>query len=349
MSDRSDMTAPKLSITLVNTNNRDLLRACLASLYEQEHGVAFEVLLVDNASTDGSADMVRHGFPAVRLIENDRRRGFGANHNRGIRQSRGEHVLVLNEDTVVRPGALRAMCDVLDAEPGVGAVGCRLENPDGTLQRSCYRFPSPGRCALENLLLVAALPDHPRIGDYRAWPHDERRDVEFVSGAAIAVRREVIETVGVFDERFFIYAEETDWCRRMRDAGWKVAFVPDGTIVHHGGQSSAKIKDRQFCEFNRSARRYIRKHHGLGGVAVQHAAMLAGAGLRLTLWSGIYLASPERRGEATRQLGLWSRLLRWWAGLGPHAGIAELARSPVPGRGAAGLDGEGEARGLVRG
>src|SRR5690242_10995490 len=132
-----------LSISLVNTNNKALLRECLKSLYNTDHGVDFETILVDNVSTDGSAELVSAEYPQVRLIVNATRKGFGANHNQAIAASRGKFVLVLNEDTVVRPGALRAMCDFLQSHADAGAVGCRLANPDGSLQPSCYKFPSP--------------------------------------------------------------------------------------------------------------------------------------------------------------------------------------------------------------
>ena len=319
----------KLSISLVNTNNKLLLRACLHSLYSVDHQLPFETILVDNVSTDASSDMVKSEFPQVELICNRTRKGFGANHNQAIRASRGEYVLVLNEDTIVRPGALRAMCDFLDAHADVGAVGCRLENPDGSLQPSCHRFPSPLRAVAENLLLVAAFPNNPWWGDYRAWSHDRVRYVEFVSGAAIMVRRQVIEDTGVFDERFFIYAEETDWCYRMAKAGWKVAFVPNGTIVHYGGQSSVAIKDRQFCECNRSSVRYFRKHFGLMGVVVLGVTMLLGAAIRVPIWSLIYFASSKRRLAAATRITLWRRIGLWWIGLGPRQGIAELATGPT--------------------
>jgi GT2 family glycosyltransferase len=326
------MSSPKLSISLVNTNNRVLLRDCLASLYSQDHGVEFETILVDNVSSDGSVQMVAAEFPQVTLILNDRRKGFAANHNQAIKASHGELVLVLNEDTVVRPGTLKTMCDFMDAHPQTGALGPKLENPDGTLQKSCYRFPSPMRSMAENLMLVAAFPNCSWWGDYRAWNHDTEKDVDFVSGAAILVRRGVIEKTGALDERFFIYAEETDWCYRMHKDGWKVTFIPNATIVHFGGQSSVAIKDRQFCEFNRSAAKYIRKHYGLWGAAVLRVSMVLGALLRVPLWAAISFASlltgrePTRREEAVAKLHLWLRLLRLWLGFGPYEGIAELAR-----------------------
>ncbi len=320
------MSGPKLSISLVNTNNCKLLRVCLHSLYDVDHGVEFETILVDNVSTDGSPEMVRTEFPQVHLIENTFRMGFAANHNQAIKASKGEHVFVLNEDTVVHPGALKALCDFLDAHPDVGAVGPRLENPDGTLQKSCYRFPSPTRVIAENLLLVAAFPDNPLWGDYRAFEHDKLRYVDFVSGAAFLVRREVIEKTGVLDDGFFIYSEETDWQLRMHKDGWKVAFIPDVTIVHYGGQSSVAIKDRQFCEFHRSQLRFMRKHYGPFLEFVARVSMCQGAVLRMTIWSLICVVKPSKRAELKPQIELWGRILKWYLGKGPHEGIRELAQ-----------------------
>lgn len=318
----------KLSISIVHHDGLQTLRDCLASLYAAPPRPPFEVVLVDNCSTDGSVEMVRAEFPAVRLLLNEARHGFGANQNTAIRACRGEAILLLNDDTLVHPGALDALCAFLDAHPQTGCVGPRLVNPDGSLQLSCYRFPSPLRCLWENLLLTAAFPNHPVFGDYRAWPHDTARDVDYVIGAALLVRRKVIEEVGLFDPRFFMYAEETDWQRRMQQRGWKVSFCPDAVITHLGGQSSAAIKDRQFCEFNRSGARYIRKHYGIAGSLIQRAAMLLGSALRLSLWAGLYLIAPGKRSQARLNLVAWARLLRWWSGLGPHDGIAELIAAP---------------------
>ena len=315
---------PILSISLVNTNNKKLLQACLESLYAQDHGMTFETILVDNVSTDGSVEMVRELYPQVEVMVNQTRKGFAANHNQAIKVSRGEYILVFNEDTIVRPGALKSMVDYLAAHEKAGAVGCRLENPDGTLQKSCYKFPSPLQSVFENTMLTAAFPNSPIVGDYRGWAHDTVREVDFVSGAAIMVRRKVIETTGLLDEGFFIYAEESDWCKRMRKDGWKVVFVPDGTIVHYGGQSSVEIKDRQFCEFTRNQVRFIRKHHGLGGEMVYRGAMLFGSAARIPLW-GLLTLVPGKREKAKRTLHLWYRILRWHLGFGPREGIRELA------------------------
>ena len=318
------MSETRLSITIVTGGSKEMLRACLQSLLVENADTPAEIIIVDNATTNGCVEMLQTEFPALTLLLNTRRDGFAANQNRALRASQGRYILLLNDDTIVRPGALQTLCDYLDCNPQTGAVGCRLENPDGSLQKSCYKFPTPARSWAENLFLVAAWPDHPRLGDYRKWPHDRARDVDFVIGAAMLVRREVLDTVGFLDEGFFVYAEETDWCRRMRQNGWRVAFTPDATVVHYGGQSSADFKDRQFVEFTRNQMRYIIKHHGPLGGLVYRCAMLAGAVLRVAIWGAASFVRPARRATAL----LWWRILRWHLGLGPHEGIRELASCP---------------------
>jgi GT2 family glycosyltransferase len=312
---------PRLSITIVDGSSQDMLRNCLLSLYTGATDVEFDVIVVDNATRNGCVEMLAEEFPQATVLENDFRRGFAANQNQAIRICTGGYILLLNDDTIVKPGALQAMCDFLDRHAKVGAVGCRLENPNGTLQKSCYRFPSPERSIAENLLLTAAFPNNPWWGDYRAWAHDEARSVDFVSGAALMVRREVVETVGLLDEDFFLYAEETDWCRRIRKSGWQVAFTPAGTIVHYGGQSSAGIEDRKFCEFTRNQMRYIKKHHGVSGAVVYRLSMLLGAVIRILIWGAASPFAAKHRSTVS----LWWRILKWHLGLGPNQGIRELA------------------------
>ena len=324
------MSQPRLSITIVTGGSKEMLRDCLHSLLTDNADTPAEIVIVDNATQNGVVEMLQAEFPQIPLISNARRDGFAANQNRAMRSSHGEYILLLNDDTLVRPGALRTLRAYMDQHPKTGALGCRLENPDGSLQKSCYRFPSPARCVAENLFLVAAFPNHPRLGDYRAWPHDTERQVDFVIGAALMIRREVLTTTGYLDETFFMYAEETDWCRRMHQDGWQVAFTPDATVVHYGGQSSVAMKNRQFVEFTRSQLRYMLKHYGAFGVLICRLATLVGAMLRLPLWSLVSLWKPSKR--ATAQL--WWRILRWNLGLGPHQGIRELAaeqsRNPAP-------------------
>lgn len=315
-----------LSVIIVSYNTRELTLKCLETLYARLDGLAAEIRVVDNGSGDGSAEAVRERFPQVDLIESDRNLGFGGANNLGMKGARGRFFLLLNSDAFPHPGALKALCDFLDAHPDVGAVGPRLENLDGTLQKSCYRFPSPIRAAAENMLLVAAFPNNPIWGDYRAFDHDTQRYVDFVSGAAFMVRREVFEKTEGFDDGFFVYAEETDWQLRMHHAGWKVAFLPDVTVVHYGGQSSTAIKDRQFCEFHRSQLRFMRKHYGPGAALFNRGVMCFGAVLRMTIWSLACVMKPSRRDELKPQIELWGRILKWYLWMGPHEGIRELAQ-----------------------
>ncbi len=318
-------TSPKLSISIVHHDGRDMLQNCLQTLTECPPSCSFEIILVDNVSTDGTRDFLKQNYPHIHLIENTARRGFGENHNTAMKACRGEFILLLNDDTLLHPGALDALVSFLDTRPDVVVVGPKLLNGDGSLQRSCYRFPSPLRCLWENLLLTAAFPNSPFFGDYRAWAHDSIREVDFVSGAAILLRRSTLEKVGGFDPYFFMYAEETDLQKRITTAGGKIAFTPEAVITHLGGGSSEGMKSRQFCEFNRSQAKFIRKHYGVAGAGVQRGAMIFGSLFRLTLWG---LAYPLKRASAKKQISDWSRLLKWWAGFGPYDGIADLSASP---------------------
>jgi N-acetylglucosaminyl-diphospho-decaprenol L-rhamnosyltransferase len=254
---------PDVSISLVNTNSRELLLACLESL----QGVDAEIVVLDNASEDGSAEAVRERFPEVRLIEQRHRAGFGANHNTVIRATTGRFVYVLNEDTTSADWGFDRMVAHLDANPRVAALAPRLEYPDGRLQSSAWRFPTPAVAALGLLTLS-------RAGVVLSGG-SETRDVDWAMAAALLVRREALDEVGLFDEDFFIYSEETDLCLRLRRAGWRTQYFPSVTVVHHESQFSAGIPERRINEMWRGRHRYWRKHHSPTGARV--AALATGA------------------------------------------------------------------------
>jgi GT2 family glycosyltransferase len=256
---------PDVSVSLVNTNSRELLLACLDSLGSAGPGV--EIVVLDNASEDGSAAAVRERFPGVRVIEQRHRAGFGANHNTVIRETTGRYVFVLNEDTTSDDWGFERMVEHLDANPRVAALGPRLVYPDGRTQTSAWRFPSPGTAALGLLTLGRAGIAQSGTG--------ETRDVDWAMGAALLVRRAALDEVGVFDEGFFIYSEETDLCRRLRGAGWRTQFFPSVTVVHHESQFSVGIPERRINEMWRSRHRYWGKHHSAAGARA--AALLTGA------------------------------------------------------------------------
>ncbi len=215
----------KVSVIVISYNTREMTLECLRALADDMKGMPWELWVVDNASSDGSAEAVKETFPEARVIVNEHNAGFGAANNQAIRQAQGQYLLLVNSDAFVQPGAVEALVSHLDAHPGVAVVGPKLLNPDGSLQQSCYRFPSPVRAVFEHLLLTAAFPNHPLLGDYRDWPHDAARDVDFVIGACMLIRRESLHQTGVFDEDFFMYAEETDLCYRLSRDGWKTTFV----------------------------------------------------------------------------------------------------------------------------
>ncbi|HET7571767.1 MAG TPA: glycosyltransferase family 2 protein [Gaiellaceae bacterium] len=252
-----------VAVSLVNTNSRELLLACLESLA----GVDAEIVVLDNASEDGSAEAVRERFPAVRLIAQPYRAGFGANHNTVIRATSSRYVYVLNEDTTSDDWGFERLVAHLDANPDVAALGPRLVYPDGRLQDSAWRFPSPAVAALGLLTLGRA--------GVKQSGGDEARDVDWAMGAALLLRREALDEVGGFDEGFFIYSEETDLCRRLRAAGWRTRYFPEVTVVHHESQFSAGIPARRVNEQWRSRHRYWRKHHS--PLAARVAALSTGA------------------------------------------------------------------------
>ena len=297
----------RVSAIIISFNTCALTLECLTGLHRELDALDSEVWLVDNASTDGTVDAIREGFPDVRIIENQENRGFGAANNQALQQATGDFLLLLNSDAFPRPGAVKAMVHYLRDHPEVGVVGPRLLNADGSLQRSCYRFPSPRRTWLEMLGIVSLFPNHPVVGDYRRWDHAEDRLVDFVSGACMMVRREAFEAVGGFDEQFFMYAEETDWQLRMKRQGWDVAFTSGAEVVHLGGSSGASTMAGINPTFFESGDYYQLKHYGQAGLVIMRLAMVIGCAIRAAGWGLIMLVLPSRRRVASQK----ARLFGW--------------------------------------
>jgi GT2 family glycosyltransferase len=298
-----------LTVSIVNTNGRDLLLACLESLQRGIDGdVSVEIVVLDNASEDGSADEVRRRFPTVRLIEQGFRAGFPANHNTVIRATSGRYVLVLNEDVASDDWGFARLIAVLDGNPGVGALGPKLVYPDGRQQASAWRFPSP-------LVSVLGIPTAGQVG-IRQSDGDEPRSVDWVMGAAILLRRSALEEIGLFDESFFIYFEEVDLCLRLRRGGWEIRYFPSMTVVHHESQFSADIPERRINEMWQGRHRYWRKHHTALGARI--AALATGAQYLAAGTLGFF------RGDAYRtSMRLHAR--NAWRVAGP--GLRELAEA----------------------
>ena len=298
-----------LSIIIISFNTRETTLRCLRSVFDNLDGVAAEVIVVDNASADGSADAIAAAFPQVVLIRNPDNAGFGAANNLAMRQAKGDAFLLLNSDAFLTPGALPAMLRALHEKPDIGLVGPRLLNADGTLQRSCYRFPSPLVAWLEALWISAVAPARTVLGDYRRWGHDQPFEPEWVIGACMMLRRSVYEAVGGFDSGFFMYAEETDWQKRMHAGGWKIVFTPAAQVTHLGGASGADDKPKINKYFFESGDYYYRKHHGLLGMYSARMAVTVGGLLRLPLWGLMWLALPKRRAKLAAKIRLRTWLM----------------------------------------
>lgn len=229
-----------LSIVILNYKTCGLLRQCLRGIFRAEPKLNFEIIVVDNDSHDGTPTVIANEFPQVRCITSSKNIGFGAGNNLGIREARGRHILVLNSDVVIFPGNLEQLVSYLDAHPTVGLVGPKLVNPDRSTQHSCYRFPI-WPIPIYRRTPVGRLPFAERaLNEYllRDWDHDSEREVDWLLGACLMMRAELVKKIGVFDERFFLYFEDVDLCRRAWEAGWQVMYNPQVAIVHYHHRQS---------------------------------------------------------------------------------------------------------------
>ncbi|HZK82787.1 MAG TPA: glycosyltransferase family 2 protein [Humisphaera sp.] len=304
----ASLVRPTVSVIIVNYNTREMTLKCLRTIEGALSGIPAEIWLVDNASTDGSLEAISSQMPCVRIIANRRNVGFGAANNQAMKQATGDFVLLLNTDAFVRHGAVRTLVDLMQANPGIGVAGPRLLNADESLQLSCFRFPSPSHAWMENLCLTRLFSAGGRLGDYRRWPHDRPREVDWVVGACMMVRREAYASVGGFDERFFMYAEETDWQCRIRVAGWRVHFTPDAQVIHLGGGSVAGADSPANEHFFQSLDRYELKHHGVIGWISLRLAMVVGSTMRAILWAATGACRPSRRRLAWTKAAFHCRL-----------------------------------------
>lgn len=269
------------TIALVNWNTRDMLLACLASVAAHAPGAA--VVVVDNASTDGSAEAVAAAYPHVRLIRNAENLGFARANNQVLAAVATPYVWLLNSDTELRAGALDALERYAEARPRLAVVGSALINPDGSPQPCAFAFPSPFATWAEWLYLPGALARwRDRLGALR--PRRERGATDWVLGASMLVRTAAIAEVGPLDEGYFMYSEEVDWCRRFRDAGWEVHLEPDSVVMHHGGGSTRQMPERMLVELFRSRTRYFKRTLSAPHFRLYQAMLWLGAA-----WNALYL------------------------------------------------------------
>ncbi len=321
---------PDLSIIIVNWNVCDLLRDCLASLYgapgaiQGDNGTlrlgryGVEVYVVDNASADGSVEMLRAEFPQVTLIASADNLGFTRGNNLALGRSQGRYVLLLNPDTRVIDDALTTLLDYAEAHPDVGVLGPRLLYADGSPAPSRYRFPTLMTALMESTRLEECFPRNCWTRRYHMadTPDDATQAVGWVNGACMLVRRAAFERVGPLDEGFFMYSEEVDWCRRITDAGWQVVYLPTATVMHYEGRSSAQVAPARHIRFQTSKIRYFRKHHGRWQAGLLRAFLWLDYAARLLTEGAKYLLGHKRALRRERITAYW-QVLR--SGLRPAA------------------------------
>jgi N-acetylglucosaminyl-diphospho-decaprenol L-rhamnosyltransferase len=289
------------TVAVVTYNSRQDVERCLAAIFSQLPSGG-EVLVVDNNSSDGTAALVRDRFPRARLIVNARNTGFGSANNQAIRASSGEYVVLVNPDCELAPGALAGLTRFMARHPRAAVAGGRLRFADGSFQHSAFRFPSLAQVFLDFFPLHQRLAEsrwngrYPRAWDARAFP------IDFPLGALMCVRRAAIDEVGLFDEGFFMYVEEVDWCYRFQRAGWEVWHCPDALAIHHGGHSTRQQAAAMFVELHRSRLRFYRKHYSAPFRVAARALLAAGALAQATTeWLADARAGgalPERRARA---------------------------------------------------
>jgi GT2 family glycosyltransferase len=282
-------TSCDVSIVIVNWNTRDLLRGCLQSIYGETRTISFEIIVVDNASGDGSCEMVSCEFPMVKVIRNRTNQGFAAANNQAMRVARGRFILLLNPDTVILDGAVQRSLQHAESHPDVAVVGCQVRLSRDEIQQTCFSFPTPWHLFLVNTKLSAFFPHvgwlaRPTLSD---WDRRSERDVDVVSGMYMLVRRGAIEQVGFMDESYFVYAEEADWCYQFRKHGWRCVFAPNAQIIHldGGGKSTRQVSTKMYVQMQKSLLHFQRKNAGIIAYVVVKTMYVVSNAVRAATWS----------------------------------------------------------------
>lgn len=298
---------PDLSIVIVSYNVCALLETCLDSLYLQSSTILFEVIVVENASSDASREMISRCFPRVHLIISPKNVGFASANNLAIPQTRARYILLLNPDTIVLPDALDELVRFLDQNPQAGAAGSQLLNPDNSLQESCYRFPTLVREAWRLLHLDSLYP----FGIYtmQKWSASLPQQVDVIQGASLALRKTALEQIGVLDESFFMYSEEVDLCFRLHRAGWKLFYVPSSRVTHYGGQSSRQTAGKMFLQLYQSKIHYFRKHQGKLAAMIYKGVLYLAAAVRVVLSPLAFFRSAQQRQKVISTASNYIRLI----------------------------------------
>jgi len=275
-----------VSIIIVNWNTREFLKKCLESIYDHTSGFEFETIVIDNNSQDDSVAMIKTEFPTVILIQNKKNLGYPAAVNQGINIARGSYILLMNSDVLILDNAIGVLLNYARQKPDAAAVGCRILNPDSSLQQSCLMYPSILNLLLWGTLLHRLFPRNKFFGreDMTWWGADDDRPVEVIKGCFMLIDKNAIQTVGPMDQNFFMYAEETDWCCRCKKAGYQILFTPNAQIIHYGAQSTKFAPLKMKLKLRFSTLRFIKKHKGLLQYSVAALLTVGFILIRLPFW-----------------------------------------------------------------
>jgi GT2 family glycosyltransferase len=307
----------KLSVVIICWNDLKVILDCISSVYAETSGIDYEIIVADNASSDGSVAAIREHFPKVRIVENPENAGFGKGNNAGIRVAEGEYILILNPDTIVRDRALDKLVDYAARHPEGGAFGCRVLNPDGSVQLSAHPLPTLWTSLIKALGL--RWPGRLWAGfcsdSYPNWDGRSERQIGFQGGCCLLVRGQHLKELGGFDERFFHQYEDADLCRRIRDSGRPILFFPGAEITHIGGQNRGTYSIKVELETERSKYRYFYKYYDARGVVWIRKISILGLALRS---AACRILNALRRDEALKnRIGKDEVLLSWHWGLDP--------------------------------
>lgn len=326
-------SVPDLSIVIVNWNSVKFLRKCLCSIYAQTKNLQFEVIVIDNASFDGSAEMMAREFPKARFLQGRENAGFARANNAAFAESAGRAVLFLNPDTEVIGEALERMVRFLDATPAAGAVGCKLLNTDGSVQTSCIQaYPTILNQAFDTELLRRFFP-RSRWWGMRPLVEGALRtsEVEVISGACLLARRVAFEKVGQFTTDYFMYSEDLDFCFKLNRAGLKNYYLGDASVTHHGGQSTDTMPESQFSNvvMRESVTKFLRLHRGAAYAEGYRLTTALVAAVRLVFLGGVLVVSLGRFRPVALRNGLqkWTKVLRWALGMEPWAAQLGVRRA----------------------
>jgi len=290
----------ELSIIIVSWNCKDYLRRCLESISKFPPGCSYDIILIDNASSDGTVEMVQTSFPGIKLIINDSNRGFAAANNVALKHFISQFYLLLNPDTEVYDNSIQSLIDIAKRNTEVWGIGPAIINGDGSPQRTGVRFPNNWNIFSESLFLDKLFPHSKLFGRHRQLYHNPNieRELDYVKGSCILLHNEAIKKIGFLDEDYFMYFEETDWCYRVRKAGKCILYSPLATIKHYGGGEFGHFDKHKIIHYHKSLLLFYHKHYSALRSFTLRNILIIRSLIRLCIWSIIFILQPSMRKRA---------------------------------------------------